>query len=413
MRLRLQSRWQQFQAWLFAQAMAHELKQAGLSKQVQELPFGRVVYLDNGKTEAKDTLLLLHSAGADKSSWPRLVKALGHARRILLVDLPAQVAKLCLEFLREKEALTRPPHRRTAAPKPCRKFKRNTQLHRKKLMPSFFLILLASFTLMLGNCFAGSYEYEVKTVNYKNLAARLYLPKTSEKVPAVIGFGGSDPSWGFAEANGQMMASNGIAVIGLVYFKTEPGLPATLDHIPMEYFISAIDYAETVKEIDATRIGVVSGSRGSEAGFLLAILDPRIKSVAITTPSKVAWPGVTTSQSAWTYQGRDIPAMDLPDLLNATQVQRFEKALQDQERVKKATFQFEKITGPILLISAENDQIWPGTAMSNDIMAYLKAHNFKYSAAHKSYPTGHGFSQETAPEIKQMIIDHFVRTLKN
>ena len=68
--------------------MAREFRQAGLSKQVQELPFGRVVYLDNGKTQAKDTLLLLHGAGADKSSWLPWVKAFGHARRILVIDLP-------------------------------------------------------------------------------------------------------------------------------------------------------------------------------------------------------------------------------------------------------------------------------------------------------------------------------------
>ncbi len=275
-----------------------------------------------------------------------------------------------------------------------------------------WLLLIVGCILMLGKCVAGSYEYDIKTVQYKNLAARLYLPKTTEKVPAVIGFGGSDPSWGFADANGEMMASNGIAFIGLVYFKTEPGLPATLDHIPMEYFISAIDYAETVTAIDASRIGVVSGSRGSEAGFLLGILDSRVKSLAITTPSKVAWPGMSSSQSAWTYQGKDIPAMDLPDIKNATQIQRFEKALQDLGKVQKATFAFEKIGGPILLISAENDQIWPGTAMSHDIMAYLKAHDFKYAAAHYSYPTGHSFSKETASEIKQKIIDHFVSTLK-
>jgi hypothetical protein len=27
--------------------------------------------------------------------------------------------------------------------------------------------------------------------------------------------------------------------------------------------------------------------------------------------------------------------------------------------------------------------------------------------------TGHGYSRETAPEIKQLIIDHFIRSLKN
>jgi hypothetical protein len=121
---------------------------------------------------------------------------------------------------------------------------------------------------------------------------------------------------------------------------------------------------------------------------------------------------MTTAQSAWTYQGKDIPALSLPELENATQIQRFEKALADTEAVKKATFAFEKINGPILLISPENDQIWPSTAMTNDIVAYLKDHHFKYAAVHKSYPTGHGFSKETAPEIKQMIIDHFVNTLK-
>lgn len=275
-----------------------------------------------------------------------------------------------------------------------------------------FSWLLASLLCFAGRSEAAGYDFEVKTVQYKNLAARLYLPKTPEKVPAVIGIGGSDPSWGFADANGAMMASNGIAVIGLVYFKTEPGLPATLDQIPMEYFISAVDYAQSLPEIDGQHIGVVSGSRGAEAGFLLAILDPRIKSVVITTPSKVAWGGMTSSRSAWTYQGRDIPALHLPDLPNIPQIERFKIALSETEKVKAATFAFEKIQGPILLISAENDQIWPGTPMSQDIMDYLKSHNFRYSAVHKSYPTGHAFSQASAPEIKQMIVDHFVATLK-
>jgi len=51
--------------------------------------------------------------------------------------------------------------------------------------------------------------------------------------------------------------------------------------------------------------------------------------------------------------------------------------------------------------------------MSRDILDYLKTHGFAYSAVHKSYPTGHAFSQATAPEIKNMIVEHFVATLKN
>ncbi|MCV2353740.1 alpha/beta fold hydrolase [Paucibacter sp. B2R-40] len=88
MRLQTSSRWRQFQAWLFEKALAAELKQAGLSRHVLELPFGRIAYLDNGELQAQQTLLLLHGAGTDKSTWLRWVKALGHQRRILAVDLP-------------------------------------------------------------------------------------------------------------------------------------------------------------------------------------------------------------------------------------------------------------------------------------------------------------------------------------
>lgn len=72
---------------------------------------------------------------------------------------------------------------------------------------------------------------------------------------------------------------------------------------------------------------------------------------------------------------------------------------------------FERINGPILMISAENAQVWPSIAMSKRIESYLKEHQFGHSVVHRSYPTGHGFSRENAPEIRQMIVDHFLHTL--
>ena len=61
-------------------------------------------------------------------------------------------------------------------------------------------------------------------------------------------------------------------------------------------------------------------------------------------------------------------------------LRRFEVALENKVNVKKALLSFEKINGPILLISAEEDQVWPSYQMSNDILRYLKEQNFKYSA---------------------------------
>lgn len=46
---------------------------------------------------------------------------------------------------------------------------------------------------------------------------------------------------------------------------------------------------------------------------------------------------------------------------------------------------------------------WSCTAVS--------ASNYAHAVTHDNYPTGHGFSRELAPHIKQSIIDHFLHTL--
>ena len=273
-----------------------------------------------------------------------------------------------------------------------------------------FVSVLFSLLLLAGTASASENAVEVKIVTYKNLVAKLYLPKVAGKVPAIIAFGGSDGGLNGGNGNADLLAPQGFAVLSLAYFK-EAGIPPTLDQIPMEYFIKAIDYLVTVPAIDAARIGVVSGSRGSEAALLLATLDPRIKSVVVTTPSNVAWQGMTKAKSAWTYRGQDVPALALGLDENAPKVSRFEAALADKENVFRAQFALEKIRGPIFMVSAQKDQIWPSWQMATDITAYLKTREFQYSVTHSSYPTGHGFSRETAPEIKRSIVEHFQRTL--
>ncbi|WHI47611.1 alpha/beta hydrolase family protein [Microbulbifer sp. EKSA008] len=277
-------------------------------------------------------------------------------------------------------------------------------------MQKFIPFFLLTFSLFSFSLKAENYQYETSKVKHKNLVANLYLPKIEHKLPVVIAFGGSEGGLSTGNANGEMIAPHGVAVLALAYFK-EKGLPKTLDQIPMEYFVDAIDYLESHPSIDSSRIGIVGGSRGSEAAFLLAAMDSRIKSIAVTTPSKVAWYGLTIPKSAWTFKDKDIPALGLGLDSNAKLIDRFNVALGNLNNVKKSLFKFENINGPILMVSAENDQVWPSYQMSKDIELYLQNKNFKYKVVHNSYKTGHGFSKETAPEIKKSIINHFVSTL--
>lgn len=280
----------------------------------------------------------------------------------------------------------------------------------KTRLAHLLLICWLLFGQALHQARAATFEYDVLAVDHKNLVAKLYLPKTATKVPVVIAFGGAEGGLHTGNAQGQLLAPHGMAVLALAYFK-EANLPATLDQIPLEYFLSALDYVQSVPAIDGKKIGVLGGSRGAEAAALMAIIDVRVRSVALTTPSNVAWFGRSRAKSAWTYQGKDIAALSMALDTKAPLTERFLAALQDREALQKAHFAFEKINGPILLISAEQDEIWPSYWMSKEIVSYLQARQFQHALEHYSYPTGHGFSQATAVTIKQQLIAHFLRTL--
>ena len=270
--------------------------------------------------------------------------------------------------------------------------------------------LVAAALLVCINGHAAACEYSVENVVYKTLVAKLYLPKTGQKSRAVIAFGGSEGGISTGASTGDLLAPHCIAVLGLAYFG-EATLPPTLDHIPLEYFIDAIDYVSRAPGVDAARIGIVSGSRGSEAALLVASLDARIRSVVVTAPSEAAWYGRTTQASAWTYQGRDIPALALKGDAALPAVRRFEAALDGVTDWNRYAIHIERINGPIFFISAGKDQIWPSLRMSTEMVQYLRSHDFRFPVRHDTYPTGHGFSQEVAPMIRQSVIERFLDTL--
>lgn len=277
-------------------------------------------------------------------------------------------------------------------------------------MPRFLSVAAALLVAIASPCVAQTCAYDIRPVAFGKLVAHLYVPRTVAPMPVVIAVGGAEGGLGTGDANGELLAPHCIAVLGLAYFKAD-GLPATLDAIPLEYFRTAVDYLATVHDVDIKRLGMVGGSRGAELALLFASMEPRIRSVVATTPSSVVWGGRTTTGSAWTLKGKDVPYLALGLTEAAPQVQRFESALDQAGSSATARIRVEKINGPILLISATEDAIWPSFRMSVDIETMLRKSRFPFEVRHASYRTGHGFSAETAPRIKQTIVDHFVQTL--
>jgi len=176
--------------------------------------------------------------------------------------------------------------------------------------------------------------------------------------------------------------------------------------------------------IDGNRLAITGASRGGELSLLLGSVFSQFKAVVARVPSGLVWGGFGGApedgvQPAWLLKGQPVPFMDgaiHPDDYRYTvgyrrrgegipstpgflaQMNRY------PDRVRQATIPVERINGAVLLISGEDDQMWPSTRMADISMARLREHNFAHPYDHLSYPgAGHAFS--SAPYSPQTMIE--------
>jgi dienelactone hydrolase len=187
-------------------------------------------------------------------------------------------------------------------------------------------------------------------------------------------------------------------------------LPKALANIPLEYFETGIEFLRAHPMIDGNRLAIAGASRGGELSLVLGSVFSQFKVVVAWMPSGVVWQGFGGApedgvQPAWLLKGQPVPFMDgdiHPDDYRYTvdylrrgegipmtpgflgQMNRY------PDRVRQATIQVERINGAVLLISGEDDQMWPSTRMAEISMARLRERNFAHPYEHLSYPgAGH------------------------
>lgn len=227
------------------------------------------------------------------------------------------------------------------------------------------------------------------------LVGTLFLPGDSGPYPAVIVLGGSNG--GLHEEGAALLASHGYAALALAYFHAET-LPSTLSNIPLEYFETAINWLQSHDRVDNKRLGIMGASRGGELALLVAATFPDIRAVVGYVPSGVVWGAMGQYGAAWTYQGTPVPYVPLIPTAEFTLDQRkrsrkapmaytplFLANLENTAAVEKAIIAVENINGPVLLISAQDDQVWPSTLMSEMVIDRLAQHNHPYPYEHLSY----------------------------
>ena len=256
-----------------------------------------------------------------------------------------------------------------------------------------------------------------RLVTETGIVADLFHDGSGKPRKALVLLGGSEGGkvWSSYQISKprKLLVDTGYSLLSLAYFKA-PGLPPTLEAIPLEYLETAFAWLASQAEVLSDEIALLGGSKGAEVALLLGSMNPKVKAVVALSSSSVVWEGVPKKgvdmttynrRSSWSYQGQDLPFIKntltswntgtmISTVFFGTLRKQFEKALENKEEVEQASIPVEKIQGAILLMSGKKDFMWPATKMSEQIMSRLTTKGFTYPYSHIAYDSGHqGFIQ--------------------
>lgn len=190
-------------------------------------------------------------------------------------------------------------------------------------------------------------------------------PPGTPRHAGVLEFGGSEGGL-HGQLIGAALASAGYPTLDIAYFG-EPGLPATLKDVPLEYFARALRWLDRQPDVLKGQMYVLGGSRGSEAALLLGAHYPTlVHGVIASSPSDVShgsYPRL--GSAAWTMHGKPVPYTTFLSP-NAP------------ANDPAAAIPVADIRGPVFLDCGTDDQIWSSCASALRIERHLTAARFAY-----------------------------------
>ncbi len=249
----------------------------------------------------------------------------------------------------------------------------------------------------------------VDDVREKELVGQWFEPEGDGPHPALLVLGGSDGGLFWSREMAGLLASHGFASLALAYFAAD-GLPLTLDRIPLEYFEKALAWIAAQPGVARARIGVVGCSRGGELALLLGATFPLITAVVAYVPSGIVWPAYpATGHGAWTWNGEEVPYAEglthaqwdealAKGLARADSFDWYRAPLMDTAYAHAKGIAVEETNGPILLISGEDDGLWPSTELAEFAVRRAKGVRFAHRIEHLHYPgAGHSLGWPNMP----------------
>jgi dienelactone hydrolase len=242
---------------------------------------------------------------------------------------------------------------------------------------------------------AGTVEEQTLDPKQHGLAGRIYQPDGGGPHPAIVALHGSGGEpYG---RKGRVLASNGFVVLALRYWGGPAPVPEEFAEVPVSYVGDAFDYLHNRDTVAAGDIGLIAASRGTELALLTAAHRDDVGGVVAYAPSAYAWPGESESEdapAAWRVDGESHPIVPHPGPDAAAPEETddgirprtvFEACLANatEDELAAAALPVDGIDTDVVLISGDDDGVWPASAMAETIVEAME--DAPGSATHHSY----------------------------
>ncbi|SKA11850.1 alpha/beta hydrolase family protein [Novilysobacter spongiicola] len=284
-----------------------------------------------------------------------------------------------------------------------------------RAFPFLLKILLWAIGIALALLLVGAawvlwrvYSFDTETLpeRHGQVDARLYAPAGPPR-PLLVGLGGAEGGNSWTRDHWQQQRDRfqqqGYALLALGYFG-QPNTPQDLDRIALEGVQEAIREAQGDPAVNGDCVILMGGSKGAELALLLAAHDPDIDAVVAMAPGDTVFPAHTDAMttSSWSYRGEPLPFAPIPwsatpDLIGGNLHAVMERTLAG-ETAAAAAIPVERIAGPILLVAAQDDEMWPSVRMSRRMVERLEGAGSSYPKELVVVEGGH-----------EAVVDHFDR----
>ncbi len=260
------------------------------------------------------------------------------------------------------------------------------------------ILLLIILCVLTSGCNDYPKGISVSEIDSNGIHTKLISNPNNLERPVVVVVPGSGGSY-MPDEHLFGLVQNGYDVISIAYVGKR-GLRKEIEQVPLEYLEKILLLAK--EEFPDRKIVLLGISKGAEYVLTFASKYNLADGIVCYSPSSFVLPnhvGLKKNEpqkSSWTLNEKEIPFAELAFFSDEAGMVTYNKYItpifNDIKKSNKSRIMVENIKCNLLLLSGEDDMVWPSTKMANLIQAKVNESNSNINVTHKSYKDcGHQF----------------------